>query len=120
MLKSAGNILNLSIAIVTEVREKLLSGRPDIGVIINGLLMGHIEIKAPGKGADPSKYELLDLLWVLDATVDLYPKLSSLFDEVIKSELFAATDFPQPTELEKSNSLEVQSELPFLSLEEID
>ncbi|MFN7659520.1 MAG: type I restriction enzyme HsdR N-terminal domain-containing protein [Dolichospermum sp.] len=55
LLKSAGNILNLSIAIVTEVREKLLSGRPDIGVIINGLLMGHIELKAPGKGADPSK-----------------------------------------------------------------
>lgn len=64
--------------------------------------------------------ELLDLLWVLDATVDLYPELSSLFDEVINSELFAATEFPQPTELEKSNSLEVQSELPLLNLEEID
>ncbi len=65
-------------------------------------------------------HELLDLLWVLDATVDLYPELSSLFDEVIKSELFTSTEFPQPTELEKSNSLEVKSELPFLNLEEVD
>ena len=65
-------------------------------------------------------HELLDLFWVLDATVDLYPSLSSLFDEVIKSELFTSTEFPQPTELEKSNSLEVKSELPFLNLEEVD
>jgi hypothetical protein len=39
---------------------------------------------------------------------------------VIKSELFTSTEFPQPTELEKSNSLEVKSELPFLNLEEVD
>ncbi|MDH6065737.1 hypothetical protein NWP26_00290 [Chrysosporum ovalisporum APH033B] len=64
--------------------------------------------------------ELLDLLWVLDATVDLYPSLSSLFAEVINSELFAATEFPQPTELEKSNSLEVETELPIFNIQEID
>ena len=64
--------------------------------------------------------ELLDLLWVLDATVDLYPSLSSLFAEVINSELFAATEFPQPTELEKSNSLEVQTELPIFNIQEMD
>jgi hypothetical protein len=66
-------------------------------------------------------HELLDLLWVLDATVDLYPELSSLFEEVIKSELFAATEFPQPTELEKSNSLEMEAEFPLpLNLGEVD
>jgi len=48
--------------------------------------------------------ELLELLWVLDATVDLFPQLSSLFDEVLKSQLFVATDFPQPTEMERTNS----------------
>lgn len=64
--------------------------------------------------------ELLDLLWVLDATVDLYPELSSLFEEVIKSELFVATEFPKPTELEKSNSLEMQTELLLFNLEEIN
>ena len=64
--------------------------------------------------------ELLDLLWVLDATVDLYPSLSSLFAEVINSELFAATEFPQPTELEKSNSLEVQTDLPIFNIQEMD
>ena len=55
LLKSAANILNLSIVVVTEVREKVLSGRPDMGITINGLLMGYIELKAPGKGADPNK-----------------------------------------------------------------
>ncbi|MDH6065152.1 type I restriction enzyme HsdR N-terminal domain-containing protein [Umezakia ovalisporum] len=55
LLKSAANILNLSIVVVTEVQEKLLSGRPDMGITINGLLIGHIELKAPGKGADTSK-----------------------------------------------------------------
>lgn len=58
--------------------------------------------------------ELLDLLWVLDATVDLYPDLSSLFDEILKSQLFLASDFPQPTNLERSATSAVQGQLPLL------
>jgi len=62
--------------------------------------------------------ELLDLLWVLDATVDLFPQLSSLFDEVLQSELFIASDFPQPTQTERSNSAMVQGTLPLFDEEE--
>lgn len=55
LLKSSGSLLNLNVSVVTEVQEKVLSGRPDVGVAIESLLAGHIELKAPGKGADPSK-----------------------------------------------------------------
>ena len=34
-----------------------MGGRPDMGVTVNGLLTGHIELKAPGKGADPKKFK---------------------------------------------------------------
>ncbi len=59
--------------------------------------------------------ELLDLLWVLDATVELYPELSSLLGRVLESELFLAADFPPPTEIEKSAAAAVQEELPLFN-----
>ena len=45
--------------------------------------------------------ELLDLLWILDHTVDLLPELTAVFENILASNLFAATDFPQPTEAER-------------------
>ncbi|MBD2185851.1 type ISP restriction/modification enzyme [Aerosakkonema funiforme] len=57
LLKRCGEILNLKVNVVTEVREKALSGRPDVGVAVSSLLAGYIELKAPGKGADPSKFK---------------------------------------------------------------
>jgi len=62
--------------------------------------------------------ELLELLWVLDATVDLFPQLSSLFDEALKSQLFVASDFPQPTQAEKTNSMIALGNLPLFDVEE--
>ncbi|NEP45598.1 MAG: hypothetical protein F6K35_42850 [Okeania sp. SIO2H7] len=56
--------------------------------------------------------ELLDLLWVLDAKVDVYPELSSLLGRVLESDLFLAADFPQPTEIEKSAAAPVEEQLP--------
>jgi hypothetical protein len=38
--------------------------------------------------------ELLQLLWVLEATLDEYPKMSTLLDEVLAGPLFSADDFP--------------------------
>jgi len=32
-------------------------GRPDLGVTVEQLLCGYIELKAPGKGADPTKFK---------------------------------------------------------------
>jgi hypothetical protein len=31
-------------------------GRPDYGVHVNELLAGYVELKEPGKGADPQRY----------------------------------------------------------------
>lgn len=45
--------------------------------------------------------ELLELLWVLDATVDLLPEVTMIFDEVLASALFVAEDFPTPTDAER-------------------
>lgn len=44
---------------VVPIGETLLSsgiGKPDYGVECDGLLCGHVELKAPGKGADTSSY----------------------------------------------------------------
>ena len=41
--------------------------------------------------------ELLELLWVLDATVDRLPMLAALFVELLAAEHFKAVDFPKPT-----------------------
>jgi hypothetical protein len=43
--------------VVTEVQVEGLGGRPDVGVALDGLLVGYIELKAPGKGADPRKFK---------------------------------------------------------------
>ena len=57
IFKKAGNaLLNISIEAVTEIRTPEVSGRPDIGIIVNSLLTGHVELKAPGKGANPDKF----------------------------------------------------------------
>ena len=47
--------LGIAVTTVTEVQEKEIAGRPDMGISVAGLLTGHIELKAPGKGADPKK-----------------------------------------------------------------
>lgn len=41
----------------TEVHEDDVHGRPDIGVIVNSLLCGHIELKAPDIGARPETFK---------------------------------------------------------------
>ena len=40
--------------------------------------------------------ELLDLLWVLEHTVDSWPELSKALHEIVASDLFTAQDFPEP------------------------
>jgi hypothetical protein len=56
LFKSTGTAINLKVEAVTEVQEAEL-GRPDVGVAVKGLLAGHVELKAPGKGADPNKFK---------------------------------------------------------------
>lgn len=41
--------------VLTEVQVSEISGRPDLGVVLDSLLAGYIELKAPGKGARPER-----------------------------------------------------------------
>jgi hypothetical protein len=45
-----------ALSLVGEASLSELKTRPDYAVTVNGALVGHIEIKAPGKGADPRSY----------------------------------------------------------------
>ena len=45
--------------------------------------------------------ELLELLWVLEATVAAWPELSEKLAAVVSGEVFTATDFPVPTDAER-------------------
>lgn len=60
VLKEAGRILRLGVDAVTEVHIEEPAGRPDIGVTVKSLLAGHIELKAPGKGANPKRFKASD------------------------------------------------------------
>lgn len=42
--------------------------------------------------------ELLELLWVLEATVDMFPELASSLAAVLSGEQFVASDLPSPSE----------------------
>jgi hypothetical protein len=40
--------------------------------------------------------ELLNLLWVLEHTVDLWPSLAQALNDILAGDLFTARDFPEP------------------------
>ncbi len=45
--------------------------------------------------------ELLQLLWILEATVDKEPELAALLEEIVASEVFTAEELPEPTDEER-------------------
>lgn len=55
LLEAVGRELGLSVVARTEA---LMAGgvRPDIGVSVGGVLTGHVELKAPGKGVRPRDF----------------------------------------------------------------
>jgi hypothetical protein len=48
--------------------------------------------------------ELLELLWVLDGTMDLLPELNNLLANILAADLFTADELPQPTKLERERA----------------
>jgi hypothetical protein len=46
--------------------------------------------------------ELLDLLWVLEHTVDLWPPLAQALNDILAGDLFTASDFPEPQPEERA------------------
>ncbi len=57
LLERAGGELGLEVRAVTEVPVSEIGGRPDVGITVKLLLAGHIELKAPGKGANPARFK---------------------------------------------------------------
>jgi hypothetical protein len=43
----------------------------------------------------------LEMLWVLEHTVAIYPDLQRLLEEIVKGDCFLASDFPQPAAIER-------------------
>ncbi|MFO7640497.1 MAG: type ISP restriction/modification enzyme, partial [Candidatus Competibacteraceae bacterium] len=60
LVRGAADLLGLTVEIVTEVQDRERAGRPDVGVVAQHLLAGYVELKAPGKGADPTKFKGAD------------------------------------------------------------
>ena len=45
--------------------------------------------------------ELLEVLWVIEGTIDLFPELEALFNDIIAGQTYAASELPQPTPEER-------------------
>ena len=57
LLQAIGETTGRDVAYRTEVRLDDINGRPDIGVIVDQLLTGHVELKRPGLGARPERFK---------------------------------------------------------------
>ena len=55
LLREGGTALRFRVDSRTETPVPDVGARPDLGVTVSGLLCGHIELKAPGKGARPER-----------------------------------------------------------------
>jgi hypothetical protein len=51
------NVKKSAVVAVGEVSESELKTRPDYAVTVHGSLVGYVELKAPGKGADPRRFK---------------------------------------------------------------
>ena len=56
LLEAVGPVVNLGVEWRSEVHPDDVDGRPDMGVISDKLLIGHIELKAPDVGARPEQF----------------------------------------------------------------
>ena len=56
LLEAVGPFVNLGVEWRSEVHPDDVDGRPDMGVIADNLLVGHIELKAPDVGARPEQF----------------------------------------------------------------
>lgn len=55
-IEHVGALIKLNVVAHDEVAEQDGSVRPDFGVRVNSVLVGHIELKAPGVSLDPESY----------------------------------------------------------------
>lgn len=57
LIRETGKSLGLSVLPVGETQLENNLGRPDFGITVGGVLCGYVELKAPGKGADTTKFK---------------------------------------------------------------
>ena len=57
LIRDTGSLTDLKVAWRTEVNPDDIDGRPDLGVTVNQLLTGHVELKRPGLGARPEHFK---------------------------------------------------------------
>ena len=57
LLERFGDHLHLKAVFHDEVRDPERRVRPDYGVSINGAISGYVEVKAPGRGIDPTGFK---------------------------------------------------------------
>ena len=56
LFRNIGCLIALNVDSRTEVHPEDINGRPDVGVTVDGLLTGLIELKSPGLGAQPEHF----------------------------------------------------------------
>ncbi len=57
LVQASGAALQVSgVSVYPEARVEGV-GRPDLAVVVNGLICGYVELKARGKGADPNRFK---------------------------------------------------------------
>ena len=56
LLSAVGGVWNIESKWRSEARAEGDIGRPDLGITAGGLLCGHVELKAPGRGARPEGF----------------------------------------------------------------
>jgi len=60
LMHELGRLLGSKVVATTEAPVAELNGRPDVAISVDGSVTGHVELKAPGKGARPTKYKGAD------------------------------------------------------------
>jgi hypothetical protein len=55
LVTTVGKALGMGVEAIPEARVDDVSGRPDLAVTVDGLLVGYIELKAPGVGTTERK-----------------------------------------------------------------
>jgi hypothetical protein len=66
-----------------------------------GRRRGPLDAIRPATWTADLTQELLEVLWVLEATIEMQPQLNALLADLLAGPLFAAADLPQPTAAER-------------------
>ncbi|MET0621718.1 MAG: type ISP restriction/modification enzyme [Pyrinomonadaceae bacterium] len=64
----------------------------------------------PAQWAAAMTQELLELIWVLEATIERFPQLSEVFNTIIESPTFIASELPQPDDEERKPPAEAEED----------